>query len=194
MYIKYTPFEEGFDPYQYEASELRNTRSFPKSRRNVLAFIYEALGDTPEDAEKRVNEIPDFTIEDGVLLSVLAEEYDIVIPKGVHTIGDGAFQNTFIGSVTMPNSVQVIQKDAFYASYVHEIKLSKNLRYIGTGAFAGCDHLEKIYIPKSVTHIGIWAFRFCSNLKKIYFESDTISPDFHSEWCGGCRAKIIWGA
>jgi len=61
-------------------------------------------------------------------------------------IGDAAFHQSYIKTLTIPNSV-----------------LS-----IGQQAFQGCYNLTSIVIPNSVEKIGYRAFRDCESLKEIY--------------------------
>ena len=68
----------------------------------------------------------------------------------VFVIMEGAFHdNTYIQSITMPNSIQVI----------------------GSYAFANCTSLESIIIPTSVTYISPYTFSGCTALETITLHS-----------------------
>lgn len=59
--------------------------------------------------------INDFVIENGVLTKCLENNTNVVIPEGVTTIGDYAFDDcTNLTSITIPESVIVIFENAFY--------------------------------------------------------------------------------
>ena len=93
----------------------------------------------------------------------------ITISSGVRVIGEKAFagRNTYT-SVTMADTVEEICIDAFRGNYpaqnryylqqgggfnhLREIRLSRNLKKIGEGAF-GSTRLKKLVIPDSVTDI-----------------------------------------
>ncbi len=78
------------------------------------------------------------------------EVKDLVIPNGVTSIGDRAFEDcSGLTSVTIPNSVTSI----------------------GSYAFSGCRGLTSVTIPNSVTSIGIYAFYFVPNI--VYSGTDT---------------------
>ncbi|MEN6595734.1 MAG: leucine-rich repeat domain-containing protein [Clostridiaceae bacterium] len=81
------------------------------------------------------------------------------LPNTVTTIGDRAFASGYhtITDFVLPNSVTSVGEEAF--SYVENLTLSKNLSYMGVGAFSKCD-LKKLTIPEGVTYIGEEAFYY----------------------------------
>ena len=84
------------------------------------------------------------------------EVTDLVIPEGVTSIGDYAFDNcTSLASVTIPDGVTSI----------------------GTCAFRSCENLTTVTIPPSLSTIGSGAFIWCFNLDAVHI-SDI------SAWCG----------
>ena len=105
----------------------------------------------------------------------------IFIPSNVTTIGDHAFSNTRLTSITLPsnltsignsafegcgslesisipNSVTTIGDHAFSSTGLSSIALSSNLTSIGNGVFEGCESLESVIIPNTITAIGSRAF------------------------------------
>ena len=84
-----------------------------------------------------------------------------VFPDNITKISQGAFSNTSLtGSLVIPNTVQIIGKNAFYycSSLSGTLTLSKNLKEIGVDAFANCRFTGSLDIPKSVVSIGQSAF------------------------------------
>lgn len=101
-----------------------------------------------------------------------------------------------IKTYSMPDRIEWIGQDAFaHNRYLKEIKLSKNLRYIGDGAFTNCMMLDvdltqcpnlrtiglnafegcmftSVIIPESVTTIEASAFRGCSELESVTILSE----------------------
>jgi hypothetical protein len=67
------------------------------------------------------------------------------IPEGVQIIGEGAFLDALIETITFPASLQIIEG----------------------WAFRFCENLKSIDIPDSVTEIGELAFEFCTELEKV---------------------------
>ena len=84
------------------------------------------------------------------------EVKDLVIPEGVTSIGDYAFDYcTALTSVTIPEGITTI----------------------GTYAFRGCENLTSVTIPSSLSTIGNNVFIWCFNL-------DTVHVSDLASWCG----------
>lgn len=98
---------------------------------------------------------------------------DVTIPSKlggykVTTIGEGTFNNRdSITSVTVPDCVTTIGKDAFKASTLTSVKLGKGVTSIGASAFAFCTKLKSLTIPNNVKTIGDSAFSGCTSLTKL---------------------------
>ena len=98
------------------------------------------------------------------------EVTSLVIPDGVTTIGDHAFENCeSLVSVTIPNSVTTIGDDAFYGcSGLTSATIPNSVNTIGIRAFAGCSGLSSVSIGKSVKAIGTNAFGSCYGLTEVH--------------------------
>lgn len=107
------------------------------------------------------------------------DEYagDVVIPETV-TYDNTTFTVTRIGylafcgcknlkSVTIPNSVTSIVRQAFYCSSITSVKLGGGVKDIGDQAFFECANLTSIIIPDNVTSLGYSTFWGCSNLSSV---------------------------
>ncbi len=82
-------------------------------------------------------------------------------------IESGAFMNTDIISVNIPDSVTSIGDHAFNnCSSLWYVTIGNNVRSIGRNAFGFTD-IQRITIPDSVTSIGEWAFASCHNLSSV---------------------------
>lgn len=69
------------------------------------------------------------------------------VPDGVKTIGDYAFQDCIIGTITLPSSLTVIGDHAFYScASLKTITIPKGVKDIGDGPFGGCGSLESISV------------------------------------------------
>jgi len=81
----------------------------------------------------------------------------VTIPKRVTSIGDHAFNNNLLTSVTIPDSVTSIGNDAFSTNAFTSVTIPNSVTSIGISAFDN-NHLTRITIGKSVTSIGGYAF------------------------------------
>lgn len=114
---------------------------------------------------------------------------EIIIPDYVTSIGDAAFINSHVESITIPSSVKSIGDNAFlgiedlesitilegvqeinmYAFYqCHNLKtviLPSTLKKIGKSAFAEDINLENLVLPEGLEIIGKSAFADCTKLK-----------------------------
>ncbi len=128
----------------------------------------------------------DFEIENGVLKKHNGTGGDVVIPDGVTTIGEKAFDFcSRLTSVVIPNSVTSIGDYAFsYCSMLTSVTIPDSVTSIGDYAFSGCSGLTSIAIPNSVTSIGESAFDSCTGLTSIAIPNSVISI---GEWAfRGC--------
>ena len=84
----------------------------------------------------------------------------------VVSIGTSAFaSNTFLRSVTIPDTVTQIKDYAFSnCVQLETIHFSQNLASIGSSAFSGSDQLMSVSFPASLRSIGSSAFANCENL------------------------------
>ena len=144
-----------------------------------------------------------YSFDNGILYNTMKTEIvfvfpsvtgDVEIPGSVLAIGEGAFQNTTITSIVLPDTITVIPANAFKGCrQLASVKMPTNLEKIGAHAFDGCISLTSITIPKTVHStfekdvnisdrgnittvtedadgIGAHAFANCISLEKVDFE------------------------
>ena len=95
--------------------------------------------------------------------------------KPVTRIGDGAFSNAGIKSVTIPDSVFSIGEYAFNdCGSLIEITLPQALTELPDGIFLMCDALKTVLLPDGITRIGTSAFQGCSSLESMIIPLKTV--------------------
>ena len=104
---------------------------------------------------------------------------NIVVPSQINfkdrifkviRIGDHAFYQCQIQSISLPESIKEISSGAFYGCYqLQGITFPGSLELIGEAAFYRCRQLQSITIPSNVNIIGQICFSECSNLQIVKF-------------------------
>lgn len=123
---------------------------------------------------KYINQTKDIVIEKGITsigdnaFRLYGVKY-ITIPEGVKRIGKSAFDGSFVFSIELPCSIKDIDDKAFSdCSKLYEIELPNGLENIGSDAFYECENLRgTLVIPSSVLNIGERAFCNCTNLEGV---------------------------
>lgn len=95
---------------------------------------------------------------------------EICFNDGLKTIAKQlmGFKNNSLKKIVIPDSVEVIDWQAFYGcSALEEVVFGKNLRVIEVSAFCECSSLQEVSLPESLEEIGLSAFSKC-NLKGVY--------------------------
>lgn len=98
----------------------------------------------------------------------------------VTVIGSGAFSEVAnIGAVTFPETITLIESDAFSKSSIKKAYLHKcsALTEIQANAFSECHSLVQVDLPHNLETIGENAFYYCDNLKIANFRGDTANID-----------------
>ncbi|MBQ8724696.1 MAG: leucine-rich repeat protein, partial [Oscillospiraceae bacterium] len=110
---------------------------------------------------------------------------EIALPDGLISIGETAFYNTGLTSVTIPGSVENIEKEAFWrASSLEALVVESGVGSIGKGAFSECSALTSVTLGDGLESIGESAFRDCEKLTTIHIpEGVTEIPEYAFAYC-----------
>lgn len=149
----------------------------------------------------------DFIIENGVLIKYVGKHSEVVVPRIVTEIGEGAFQHcNRLKSVVLLDSVTKIGDNAFaWCKNLKSVEIPESVKEIGDGAFYQCRSLvdregyvvvrNVLYnyfgkmtafeLPKYITKIGPWAFSECPFVMKVWFSKDV---EVHSSAFEGCES------
>ncbi len=124
--------------------------------------------------------------EDGTAEAVatsIRAAYDdagITIPEEVNghvvtTIGTGAFMDSSVKSVILPDTVKSIKSCAFEdCDKLQFLRIPDGVTAIEASVFLNCISLTEVAIPDSVTVIGDQAFNSCRSLTKVRIPEGTV--------------------
>ena len=119
-----------------------------------------------------------FSSRDGILYDKKGTELlffpqgrtEAVIPDGVKGIGNDAFSKAYkLKSITLPDTVKIIGKNAFLYTGIETFTAPKSLKTICSSAFSNCLSLKKVMLSASLSDIFEFAFSGCTALKQIIF-------------------------
>lgn len=192
-------FSKGFTitvAYTGGVSEKVTTKSVTIARNNLSKM-------SPVEIElSQPNNVIYYTSSDGTVVTpdepgafganIVSNDY--IDGQGVITfdgdithVGDFAFSQTRLSSISLPNSVLGIGKLAFYeCDGLVSINIPEGVTSIGQQAFDYCSSLISISFPKSVDSIGEWAFHDCGSLVGITVDPQNLVFDSRNN----CNAII----
>ena len=96
------------------------------------------------------------------------------------TIGDFAFADCGMTSLTIDATITSIEKYAFSSSSLTSLSLTGNVQKIGDYAFANCTSLTSLSLTGNVQKIGDYAFSSCSSLNTVTFPKSPTSIGSHA--------------
>lgn len=132
-------------------------------RSNYASSTYEIISDEEND----------FTVKsDGTLVSYNGDKQNITVPEQVDgitvtSIGEKAFEQSGITSVSLPSTVTEIEENAFRASSISSLT-AEGVTTVGDTAFYDCKGLFNLNMPKLVS-AGKRAFYNCTLLSSVDF-------------------------
>lgn len=136
-------------------------------------------------------------IENGAFENCKSLEH-ISFPNTLRKIGSpepryakGAFQNTGLTSVILPQTVSFIGRGTFLACHnLTDVILSDNIKTIYNSTFSYCSKLSTVKLPKNLLTIKSGAFYDCPKLKEIKIPPGT--KVIENTAFNGCRLSAIY--
>lgn len=81
----------------------------------------------------------------------------LVLPNSVQVIEENAFKNSILDTLILPDSLVRIEKEAFYNAYMDDLKIPDSVREIEEEAFYSAD-IRCVTIGRGITHISRRSF------------------------------------
>ena len=89
---------------------------------------------------------------------------EVILPNALESIGDDAFHNSLVETLTFPSTLENIGYSAFSYSHITEAILPDSMTSIGEHAFSWCKYLTTVNYPKDLTYVPAYCFSNCNNL------------------------------
>ena len=122
----------------------------------------------------------EFTISNdtATIVGYLGDDDELEIPSEIDghpvtALGTASFSYCKFKSLTIPDSVELINSKAFEYCTVSDSLILPAYVSIGNDAFAYADLPETLIIPEG-TVIGIESFAYCEGLRTLYVQSDAV--------------------
>ena len=130
----------------------------------------------------------DIDLTDAVISSIPDNEFNAcpylataLLPESLTNIGNYAFQNTALTSISIPANVTSIGSSAFSgARSLVAVNLPSNtsLSSIGGSAFSNCTSLKSFLLPNSITKLWSGTFEECTALSSVALPNTLQSIDY----------------
>lgn len=92
----------------------------------------------------------------------------VELPNTLRIIGAGAFRNTALKEVTIPDSVEEIKQACFRdCADLEKVVLPSGLKVLTEALFRGCGKLTEVVVPKGVTEMQEAVFMHCVSIEEI---------------------------
>lgn len=154
--------------YSVGESDFDDGRSLEDKIESIVPV--EEIRDFEPEVEKHAyNDYEDFIIEDSTVVKYVGKSKTVSVPPFITVIGENAFSNSGVESVSLPAGVIKIGAAAFtWCESLKNINFPEGLQIIDDMAFADCGKLEEALLPESLAYIGASAFHACGALARLH--------------------------
>ena len=171
--------------YSSDHPKNYNLRSFCNQIQSVT--IPESVTSIGKSAFEDCSKLDSLTIK-GVATSMIGASAfagctsltSLSLVGSFQTIGDFAFADCGMTSLTIDATITSIEKYAFSSSSLTSLSLTGNVQKIGDYAFANCTSLTSLSLTGNVQKIGDHAFDSCSSLNTVTFPKSPTSIGSHA--------------
>ena len=100
----------------------------------------------------------------------------LIIHEGIRQLDNRSLAKApTLTSVTLPDSLEIIEEGAFQQSNFKTLEIPENVTYIGKTAMGACPQLESIVIKAKNVTIANYMARDSVNLREVYIYSDSVT-------------------
>jgi hypothetical protein len=134
-------------------------------------FDYESAQLTIEPKAEYANTVYRYFISDGSSYGIT----HVKVKDGIERLNNRCFcKNMELVSVELPESLTYIDEGVFQQSGFKTLTIPENVSYIGKQAMGACSNLETIVINAKDVTIANYCARGCAALRSVYIYSDNV--------------------
>lgn len=141
--------------------------TFPKTLTSIGEYAFEKTNLKKVDlSNTQITRLPNGSFYNCQQLN------DVKLPIALTDIGERAFYQSTITSITFPSSLQKIDAWAFQHTQLTNVVIPTKTGHIGDGAFSDNANLKTVVVNGLECYLAVYAFANCPNLTDVYITSD----------------------
>ena len=141
--------------------------TFPKTLGSIGEYAFESTNlKTVDLSNTKIEHLPNGCFYNCQQLK------DVKLPIKLTDIGERAFYNSAIASITFPSSLQKINAWAFQNTQLTNVVIPTTCRVVEQGAFSDNANLKTVVVNGSECNLAYQAFAKCPTLTDVYITSD----------------------
>lgn len=141
--------------------------TFPKTLNSIGEYAFEGTNlKTVDLSNTQITSLPNGSFYNCQQLN------DVKLPIALTDIGERAFYQSTIASITFPSSLQKIDAWAFQHTQLTNVVIPTKTGHIGNGAFSDNANLKTVVVNGLECYLAVSAFANCPTLTDVYITSD----------------------
>lgn len=141
--------------------------TFPNTLNSIGEYAFESTKlETVDLSNTQITSLPNGSFYNCQQLN------DVKLPIALTDIGERAFYQSTIASITFPSSLQKIDARAFQHTQLTNVVIPTKTGHIGDGAFSDNANLKTVVVNGLECYLAVSAFANCPTLTDVYITSD----------------------
>lgn len=141
--------------------------TFPNTLNSIGEYAFESTKlETVDLSNTQITSLPNGSFYNCQQLN------DVKLPIALTDIGERAFYQSTIASITFPSSLQKIDAWAFQYTQLTNVVIPTKTGHIGDGAFSDNANLKTVVVNGLECYLAVSAFANCPTLTDVYITSD----------------------
>ncbi len=136
--------------------------------------------------------IPDTVKSIGESAFIDANVTSVTIPNGVTSLGDWCFSRSKLTSIVLPSSITSMGNGSFVeCKDMVSAKIDANVKVLPYESFFKCEKLKEVTFNNNIEEISNLAFALCTSLESITLPESLKRIEYGFEKCSGIKSVVI---